>query len=158
MRHFWPDLEEVWNELELLAKIDGTKSRPAAVLMHVDMEHPNRVQQGDLQSLADRLLTHHRADAAVIDVVLVGNGVVAVRQQDKGFAGACRAYGEKPDTLGGKLVWSLKILPDVPFKVASRSEDRLQRRASKWPARISIGDWVAFTSFHDQENHCVAKM
>ena len=93
-------------QLPVLRGVDAGLPAVGQMLMHVDVKERKiapSVIVGQLQRLADRRRTHHCADAHIVDIVFVGDGIIACGQDhDAAVIEPARAAGNKPTLSAAK--------------------------------------------------------
>lgn len=154
MRQRRSNLEKVRDEPRALAAIHLTESRPTVVLVPMHMKHSDVSVVRDLQCCPDSIRVHHGPDTRVINIVLIGDGMVRITEEQKSIRTKGRSStSDESDSLGCKLVRSGKISMNLGKQHLRNFESYLHRRALRCAERICTGAKLAGTLFQDQVCH-----
>jgi hypothetical protein len=137
--YFPANLKEIRNKLALFAQVGAAKAGHTYVVVHVNVEYSDGVEKRQIEGLSDRFLIHHRPDGVIINVVLVGDRVVLLSQDNQGTARLCSSDREERDTLSGKTMSPCEVDSRALNELSGRTKYVSHRNASKWPARTAKG-------------------
>lgn len=128
MWHARRSIEKIGYELRVLGQINSAKAGTSAMLMHVDVIDRDvfgAVVVSKRQRLAYGGRSHRCTEAPVIDIITVGNRVVAASENNQStiIKPTCAA-GNEPDPFGSKEVVPAEVISNPPEQRGGCTEDR----------------------------------
>lgn len=131
MRNGRRDIEKIRNKFPAFAKVDPAEAGGAAMIVHVNVEETDvsgSTVQSALHGLSDGPRPHDSRSAAVVHIVVVGDGLIVRDHDEQPAIFELRGTtGEEADALASERVSALKIATHVIKQRLSGAEQDSHR-------------------------------